>query len=102
MESKKLLIAVILLIIGALSIIPSLSFATRLSTTCNVFYGGQNDKAGPCHQKASPLKDKNPETGFSPANIYLFNIQWLSIISHPAYFPFSPFADFWKVTPLRC
>ncbi len=102
MESKKLSIAVILLIIGALSIMPSLSFAARLGTACNVFYGQQNDKAGPCHQKAFPLKDKNLEAGFPPTSGILFDIHWLLVTPNPAYFFLTPSADLWKVTPLRC
>jgi hypothetical protein len=102
MESKKISIAVILLIIGALSIMPSLSFAARLSTTCNIFYGQQTDKAGPCHQKASPLKDKNLETGFTPTSEILFDVQRLLITPNPTYFSLVPSADLWKVTPLRC
>ena len=102
MGSKKLQIAVILLVVGALSVRPSLSFAARMGTACNIFYVQPNDKAGPCHHQAFPLKDKHIEVGFAPIPGILFEVHRFLMPRNPLFIFLVSSADLRKVTPLRC
>jgi len=83
---------------------PSLAFASKLPTVCNIFHKNHTDKSGHCgHQGvSSKIQDKSLELGA----VLFFNVDsetshFLIIQNNPSSFSF-PFGSNAQSNPLRC